>query len=64
MRIEIDFDEEKLSKIKKYVEKERFCSVDDFFEKAAKLMIYAEEKKDEFGMILPKPPKENLDEEN
>jgi len=58
MKLEIDLDEEKVNKIKKYVEEERFKSIDDFFEKAAKLMIYAEDKKEEFGMILPKSPEE------
>ena len=64
MKLEINLDEEKVNKIKKYVEEERFKDIDDFFVKAVKLMTYAEDKKEEFGMILPKPSEENSDEEN
>ena len=65
MKLEINLGEVKVNKIKKYVEEERFKDIDDFFEKAVKLMMYAEDKKEEFGMILPKKPcEENQDEEN
>jgi Arc/MetJ-type ribon-helix-helix transcriptional regulator len=58
MKLEIDLDEEQVNKIKKYVAEERFKNIDDFFEKAVKLMTYAEDKKEEFGLILPKKPSE------
>ena len=52
--IKINIDEEKLDRIKKYVEKGRFKDLDDFFDQSSKLLLYAEDKKEEFGMILPK----------
>ena len=58
MKLEINLDEEKVNRIKKYVEEERFKDIDDFFRKAVKLMMYAEDKKEEFGLILPKKPSE------
>jgi Arc/MetJ-type ribon-helix-helix transcriptional regulator len=54
MKLEINLDEEQVNRIKKYVEEERFKDIDDFFGKAVKLMMYAEDKKEEFGLILPK----------
>ena len=58
MKLEINLDEEQVNRIKKYVKEERFKDIDDFFGKAVKLMIYAEDKKEEFGLILPKKPSE------
>lgn len=58
MKLEINLDEEKVNRIKKYVEEKRFKDIDDFFAKAVKLMMYAEDKKEEFGLIIPKKPSE------
>ena len=52
--IKINIDKEKLDRIKKYIEKRRFKDLDDFFDQSSKLLLYAEDKKEEFGMILPK----------
>lgn len=54
MKLKIELEDSKFEKIKRYVEEERFKSIDDFIDQATKLLIYAEDKKEEFGMILPK----------
>ncbi|UCD04183.1 MAG: hypothetical protein JSW73_00865 [Candidatus Woesearchaeota archaeon] len=64
MKLEINLDEEQVNRIKKYVEEERFKDIDDFLEKAVKLMMYAEDKKEEFGLILPKKPGEDQEKED
>jgi len=52
--IKISLDETKLEKIEEYISEKRFNDLNDFFNKAVKLLLYAEDKKDEFNMILPK----------
>ena len=49
---EINIPQEQIDKIKKFVEKGSFKSVDEFIEQAARLLIYAEERKDDFAKIL------------
>lgn len=56
MKKEIDINEKNLKRIEEYIEKGRFEDLDEFLNKSAKLLLYAEDKKDEFGMILPKKP--------
>lgn len=52
--IKIKIDEKKLEKIEKYTEEERFEDKSEFFNKAAKLLLYAEDKKSDFQNIIQK----------
>jgi Arc/MetJ-type ribon-helix-helix transcriptional regulator len=53
-KIEIDLSEEILDRIRKYIGEGRFKDLSDFFGQAAKLMLYSEDKKDEFLGVLKK----------
>lgn len=52
--MELSISPEILAKIKKYIEEGRFKSLDDFFEQAAKLLLYSEDRKNDFKRILGK----------
>lgn len=43
---------EQLEKIQKFVQEGRFESFEDFVEQALNLLLYAEERKDDFEKIL------------
>lgn len=58
--LKINLDEAKLEKIEKYLQEGRFKTIDDFFNQAAKLLLYAEDKKEEFSKIIS----ENTSTEN
>ncbi len=51
-KMEINLPKEQVAKIKKYIEEGRFKSFDDFFEQAAKLLLYSEDRKEQFNKIL------------
>ena len=48
MKKEIEIKQEQWDKIQKYLGEERFKDVNDFFFQAARLLLYSEEKKEEF----------------
>jgi|GEM_PF-2048618 len=50
--VEIKLSAENLKQIEQYVKEGRFKDKDDFFKQAVNLMLYAEEKKDEFTKII------------
>ncbi len=52
--MEINISDETKAKIDKYVKDGRFKSVDDFVQQAIKLLLYAEDKKDDFLNIVKK----------
>ena len=53
-KTEIEVGEETLERIRKYIGGGRFKDLDDFFKQAAKLMLYSEDKKDEFMAVIQK----------
>lgn len=46
--------DEMIEKINKYIKEGRFKDLSDFFQQAAKLLLYAEDNKDQFAKILKK----------
>lgn len=50
--MELNLPPEMLAKIKKFVDEGRFKSVDDFIEQAVKLLLYSEDRKEDFKKIL------------
>ncbi len=50
--MEINLSPETLAKINKFIEEGRFKSLDDFLEQAAKLLLYSEDRKEDFKKIL------------
>jgi Arc/MetJ-type ribon-helix-helix transcriptional regulator len=50
--VEIDIPQEFLEKIEKYVKEGRFKNKDDFFQQAVNLLLYAEDRKEEFQKII------------
>ena len=52
--MEINVADEQKTRIEKYVKAKRFKSFDDFVQQAIKLMLYAEDKKDEFLNMVGK----------
>ena len=50
--MELNLPPEILAKINKYIQQGRFRSIDDFFEQAAKLLLYSEDRKEDFKKIL------------
>jgi len=52
VKTEIDIKEELLERIKKYISEGRFKDLNDFFEKASELMLYSEDKKEEFMKLV------------
>lgn len=54
VKTEIDLNEETLDRIKKYISEGRFSDLSDFFKQAAKLMLYSEDKKEEFMNVIKK----------
>jgi len=54
VKTEIELGEETLERIRKYISEGRFSNIDDFFKQAARLMLYSEDKKDEFMAVIQK----------
>lgn len=52
LQMELNLSKEQLEKIENYVKEGRFKSVDDFISQAANLLLYAEERKEDFKKIL------------
>ncbi len=52
--MELNLPPETLAKINKYIKEGRFKSLSDFLEQAAKLLLYSEDRKDDFKKILGK----------
>ena len=50
--MEVKLVDEQKKKIEQFVKQGRFESIDDFIRQAVKLLLYAEDKKDEFQNIL------------
>lgn len=48
----LDIPEELIQKIRKYVEAGRFRDFNDFFIQAARLLLYAEDNKENFERII------------
>ncbi len=56
----IDISDEFIAKARKYVEEGRFKDISDFINQAMKLMIYAEDNKENFVKILKPEDETNL----
>ncbi len=52
VELKLSLSKEQLEKIHKFVDEKRFDSVDDFIEHALTLLIYAEDRKEDFQKIL------------
>ena len=52
MKIQVELSDEKWERISKYIEEKRFKDVDDFIEQAARLLLYAEDNKDNFEKFV------------
>lgn len=50
--------DEMIEKIRRYIREGRFKDLSDFFTQAAKLLLYAEDNKEEFSKILKKEPEQ------
>ena len=52
VELNINLEEEQVERIKKCVGKGRFKDIDEFIAHAIKLLLYAEENKDQFQKVL------------
>lgn len=50
--LKINLKEDKAERIQKYIDEGRFDNLDEFFDQATKLLLYAEDKKEEFKDII------------
>lgn len=46
--------DEMIEKIRRYIQEGRFKNLSDFFTQAARLLLYAEDNKEQFSKILKK----------
>ena len=53
---EFSVPDDMIEKIKVFIREGRFKDLSDFFTQAARLLIYAEENKDQFTKVLKKEP--------
>ena len=54
MKVQIEISDGKWERINKYVEDKRFKDINDFMEQAAKLLLYAEDNKNNFEQFVKK----------
>ena len=52
MKVQIEISDDKWERVNKYIEQKRFKDMDDFIEQAARLLLYAEDNKDNFEKFV------------